>query len=171
MTWTGQTFNVGQTLTAAQMTNLQADITAVMNGDSNAPRMQTAGIATGAITIAKMSLNSVGTSELTINAVTLVKMSNSSVDTAELVAAAVGRSQIANSTTTSAGTITSNNFRDFNLNDWALFPMIHVSGAGTPRLLPTGTDGGSAAAPRFAIRNLSGDSVAYDVDHRWIIAA
>ena len=37
MTWTGQSFSVGQELTAAQMTNLQADITAVMNQDSGAP--------------------------------------------------------------------------------------------------------------------------------------
>jgi hypothetical protein len=37
MTWTGQSFSVGQILTAAQMTNLQADITALANGDSGAP--------------------------------------------------------------------------------------------------------------------------------------
>lgn len=33
MTWTGQSFSVGQILTAAQMNNLQADITAHANGD------------------------------------------------------------------------------------------------------------------------------------------
>lgn len=37
MAWTGQTFAVGQILTAAQMTNLQNDITALANGDSGAP--------------------------------------------------------------------------------------------------------------------------------------
>ena len=39
MTWTGQSFSVGQELTAAQMTNLQADITAAFNGDSVAPEL------------------------------------------------------------------------------------------------------------------------------------
>jgi len=38
MAWTGQTFSVGQILTAAQMSNLQADITAQANGDAGAPR-------------------------------------------------------------------------------------------------------------------------------------
>jgi len=37
MTWTGKTFNVGDILTAAQMNNLQADITAQANGDAGAP--------------------------------------------------------------------------------------------------------------------------------------
>lgn len=40
MTWTGQTFSVGQQLTAAQMNNLQADITAVANQDSGAPTVK-----------------------------------------------------------------------------------------------------------------------------------
>ena len=37
MTWTGQNFNVGQVLTAAQMNNLQSDITAAFNKDAGAP--------------------------------------------------------------------------------------------------------------------------------------
>lgn len=37
MTWTGQNFTVGQQLSAAQMNNVQADITAVMDQDPGAP--------------------------------------------------------------------------------------------------------------------------------------
>ena len=37
MVWTGQTFTVGQVLTANQMNNLQNDITALANADSGAP--------------------------------------------------------------------------------------------------------------------------------------
>ena len=37
MAWTGQTFTVGQILTANQMNNLQADITALANADTGAP--------------------------------------------------------------------------------------------------------------------------------------
>lgn len=47
MAWTGQTFSVGQILTAAQMNNLQADITALANGDSGAPSIQSAALDTG----------------------------------------------------------------------------------------------------------------------------
>ena len=46
MTWTGQAFGVGQVLTAAQMTNLQADITALANGDAGAPAIARKAIAT-----------------------------------------------------------------------------------------------------------------------------
>lgn len=50
MTWTGQTFNVGQILTAAQMNNMQADITAVANGDAGAPPIVDAALGTTATT-------------------------------------------------------------------------------------------------------------------------
>lgn len=60
MTWTGQTFSVGQILTAAQMNNLQADITAQANGDSGAPKQQTAGIADAAITPIKLAAPATG---------------------------------------------------------------------------------------------------------------
>jgi len=39
MTWTGQSFSVGQILTAAQMTNLQNDISAIPNKDAGAPQL------------------------------------------------------------------------------------------------------------------------------------
>lgn len=45
MAWTGKTFNVGDILTAAQMNNLQADITAQANADSGAPAQQNASLA------------------------------------------------------------------------------------------------------------------------------
>lgn len=64
MVWTGQSFSVGQVLTAAQMTNLQADITALANGDSGAPAIQTAAYGTGSVDQAALGANSVGQSEV-----------------------------------------------------------------------------------------------------------
>jgi hypothetical protein len=59
MTWTGQTFTAGQILTASQMNLLQADITAQANGDSGAPKNQTASIANNAVTTAKIAANAI----------------------------------------------------------------------------------------------------------------
>lgn len=39
MAWTGQSFSVGQILTAAQMTNLQTDITAAFGKEAGAPQL------------------------------------------------------------------------------------------------------------------------------------
>lgn len=58
MTWTGQTFSVGQVLTAAQMTNLQSDITALANGDSGAPKIQAAALDASIVSSAKVALTS-----------------------------------------------------------------------------------------------------------------
>ena len=54
MTWTGQSFSVGQVLTSAQMNNLQADITALANGDAGAPSIVQA--AMGAASIGQAEL-------------------------------------------------------------------------------------------------------------------
>lgn len=64
MTWTGQTFTVGQILTAAQMNNLQADITAMANGDAGAPKIQTAAIDDAAVTTAKIADGDVTSAKL-----------------------------------------------------------------------------------------------------------
>lgn len=64
MTWTGQTFSVGQILTAAQLNNLQADITAQANGDSGAPTNQTASYASGSVDQAAIGASAVGQGEL-----------------------------------------------------------------------------------------------------------
>jgi hypothetical protein len=94
--------------------------------------------------------------------------SNLTIDTAIIAAAAIGRSQIANSTTTSAGSLSSSSSVNINLNDWALFPMVHAS-ATDCRMSGNSVDGTSAANPRFALR--SNGAATWDVDHRWIIAA
>ena len=59
MTWTGQTFSVGQVLTAAQMTNLQADITAAFDKDAGAPVL-----ANNYVTQAMIDSSAVGQGEL-----------------------------------------------------------------------------------------------------------
>jgi len=95
------------------------------------------------------------------------------VDTTQIAAAAVGRIEIANSTTTSAGTINPGTVLDFNLNDWALFPMIHHTQTARQQWISGAlSDGIGAVQPRFSITNDHNSvSITYDVDHRWIIAA
>jgi len=44
MAWTDLNFTVGQVLTAAQMNNLVANLTAMMDGDSGAPRLKPAAV-------------------------------------------------------------------------------------------------------------------------------
>ena len=116
------------------MTNLQADITAVMNQDSGAPVPTTDFI----------SLAS------------------------QIAAAVVGRSEIANSTTTSAGVAGAPT--NITLNNWALFPMIHVSSPENTKVTGHGTDGGSASSPRLGFYDGVGGGT-YDLDHRWILTA
>ena len=100
-------------------------------------------------------------------------LNNHPWDTADIAAAAIGRSQIANSTTTSAGTLNTDSSVDITLNDWALFPMIHITT--NIRECAIGghaADGGSASAPRFQLLNWSsGNNESYDIDHRWLLAA
>ena len=100
-------------------------------------------------------------------------LNNHPWDTADIAAAAIGRSQLANSTTTSAGTVSNGSSISITLNDWALFPMIHMqqSGGQLSFLAGNETDGGSASSPRFTLVNNDGANKTYDVDHRWIIAA
>lgn len=69
MAWTGQTFSVGQILTAAQMTNLQNDITALANGDAGAPAIQTAAYGAGSVDAAAIGAGEVGQSEVAASAI------------------------------------------------------------------------------------------------------
>jgi len=73
MTWTGQSFTVGQVLTAAQMNNLQADITALANGDSGAPEIIRAALKTNTGTTAG-TLSSFSKVNITLNAYSFFPM-------------------------------------------------------------------------------------------------
>lgn len=64
MAWTGQSFVLNQILTSTQMNNVQGDITAQANGDSGAPKQQTAGIADGAVNEDKIASGAVHQAEL-----------------------------------------------------------------------------------------------------------
>jgi len=69
MTWTALTFSYGSTLTSTKMTQLQANITAMCNGDSGAPQVQTAGIADAAVTNAKIGSLAISQSQLASSSV------------------------------------------------------------------------------------------------------
>lgn len=101
--------------------------------------------------------------------VTLAKMASGSVDTAQIVAAAIGRSEIANATATTAGSLSEFGSVNISLNDWALFPMIHTTTANAA-VTGNSTDG-SASSPRFRFGPAGAAAQTYDVDHRYIISA
>lgn len=50
-------FSYGSKLTSAQMQNLRDNLTAIANGDSGAPQIQTAAIANNAVTYGKLAYN------------------------------------------------------------------------------------------------------------------
>jgi len=90
MVWTGQTFAVGQILTAAQMTNLQNDITAAFAKDTGAPVL-----ANDYVTNAMIATNAVNADSITAGAVGTSEIATSGVAAAEIAAGAVGTSEIA----------------------------------------------------------------------------
>ena len=87
------------------------------------------------------------------------------IRSAALGAGAVGRAELASSTTTSAGSMGSPT--NFNLNNWALYPMIHATNPTGHLMIANSVDGNSAANPRFGLSTAGSSN--YDVDHRWII--
>lgn len=148
MTWTGQSFSVGQVLTAAQMNNLQADITAVMNQDSGAPAPTTDFISSS------------------------TQLAAGVVDTDELAAGAVQRAKIQTGTVTLSGTVAGNSTVGITMNAYAFFPMIHATqpGDGSTFVIGHVTDGASADNPRFTLAKSGAYSSSYDVDYRYIDA-
>lgn len=55
MAWTSLSFAYGSVLTSTKMTQLYDNLTALANGDSGAPKVQTAGLATSCVTGAKVA--------------------------------------------------------------------------------------------------------------------
>ena len=136
-------------ITTGLMTKLRDNPVAITEGSAGAPNIQTAAIANDAITAAKIPANE--------------------IDTSEIAAAAIGQSQIANNTTTQAGSLGSNSYKYFSLNNWALFPSVYSDDADV-KMVVHDTDG-APGSPRFGIKNEAGSTTNWDVDHRAIIAA
>lgn len=153
MTWTGQNFSVGQILTAPQMNNLQADITAHANGDSGAPKQQTDGIADGAVTNVNMADNAVGQSE----------MRNS----------AIGRAELKSTTATQSVGPSSNGYTEISLTGsnytmfWTLGAHsdiavgVDVDDVVEGVILGAHNDGGYAAKVAMALVGSSGGNNVY----------
>ena len=143
MTWTGQSFSVGQVLTAAQMTNLQADITAAMAGDSGAPRLVNAAVdAAAAIAGSKINLSG-----------------------------SIVRGDLSTGTSGLSGSLTALSTLPVPMTAYSFFPMIHSAGGGDMRMIGHGTDGGSADSPRFSIYNAdTSNTYSYDIDWRYVAA-
>lgn len=86
MAWTALTFAFGSTLTSTKMTQMQDNFTAVANGDSGAPNIQTAGIANLAVTAAKLASSSVEEAKLAASSVAQSKLKSTTGDVTVAVA-------------------------------------------------------------------------------------
>lgn len=74
MAWTILSYSFGSLLTATKMTQLYDNITAVANGDTGAPKIQTAGIADNAITTAKILDGAITPAKLDASLIPLSKL-------------------------------------------------------------------------------------------------
>jgi len=93
---------------------------------------------------------------------------------AAMAANAVLQAKIKTTTVSLAGSISTATYTEITLSPYSFFPMIHTeAGDNNLRGDVRGhiTDGASADNSRFALYNGNGDSVAYDVDYRYIQAS
>ncbi len=143
MAWTGQSFSVGQILTAAQMTNLQSDITAVMDKAPGAPVLANNYVVTGmyavgsvnttalsdnSVTSSKISPESVIESKIGVSAVTQTKIASSSVGTSEIINSNVTEEKL--ETAVSARLVTNGDSHNHSGGDGDSIPFSSITGAG-----------------------------------------
>lgn len=74
MAWTILSYSFGSLLTATKMTQLYDNLTAIANGDTGAPKVQTAGIADNAVTTIKISDGAITTAKLDASLIPLSKL-------------------------------------------------------------------------------------------------
>ena len=82
MAWTvisDATLEVGKALRALTVRNLRDNISAVANGEAGAPQIQTAAIATGAVTTAKIAVGNVTTDRIAAGNVTTDRIATGAV--------------------------------------------------------------------------------------------
>lgn len=149
MAWTSLSFGVGSLLTSAKMTQLYDNITATANGDSGAPEIVAAALASNSVTTAKITDANVTTAKIADGNVTTAKIQsggvtsdkilNGTVDTVDLAddcisydkvdLYAVGASQL--KTSQSFVTITgTSGIRTLPGGEYGFYPRVSSSAAG-----------------------------------------
>ena len=98
MPWTNLSFPFGTVLTSAQMTNLFNNFAAVANGDTGAPRIQTAAIQDSAITTAKIADGNVTFSDLAQPCVSSANIFDLNVTNTKLASNSITSSKIVDRT-------------------------------------------------------------------------
>lgn len=119
----GSEIDVDSPITESLFTRLRDNPIAISEGSSGAPQIQTAAIATSAVTEAKLATDSVTAAKLATDSVTADKIAADAVTASEIAANAVGSSEIANGAVhqaeldTSTGSVSSSsaNFVNFTL--------------------------------------------------------
>jgi len=173
MAWTGQSFSVGQVLTAAQMNNLQADITALANGDAGAPDIVEAALA--AVVSAQLVTNgdshnhsggdgaSIPYSGMSFsNNIVASDLAANAVGQSEIGANAVGQSEIKD--TSGIVSNTGNTFVRFTLpgGAYGFYPRVKASIASStqePLVRISAPSGSSPSTSYTTIISLSNEEV------------
>ena len=125
----------------------------------------------GTIGPANLAADAVETAKILDANVTGDKLATNAVTNSKIGSGAVQRAELGTLTATEAGSISSGTVKEITLNSYSFFPMIHVSSnISGSYMAGNDTDGASADAPRFALGNVTGGSITYDVDHRYVQA-
>lgn len=119
MTWVdlSSAFSYGSKLTSTQMQNLRDNITALANGDSGAPELQTAAYADDSVTNAKLGPLAIDTAEI----------ANSAVTTAKIAAANVNTTRLKTGSGNTSGSLSAGSSVNIQMQDYCFFPLIWVS--------------------------------------------
>lgn len=144
MTWTAFTFTAGDILTATQLNNLSANVTAQANGDASAP------------------------------ANVLASMASNSVDSDQLVAASVNQGELATAQgeVSGAGTGAFGTLMTLPGGEYGFYPEVRSSTASsTYQFLITGSTGITSYFTRITTIRNTGSSGSGFARHRYITAS
>jgi hypothetical protein len=188
MTWVnlGASFSYGATLTSTQMQNLRDNIAAMANGDSGAPLVQEAAIATGAVTENKIgsgavtsgklgsgaALANIGAGGLTSgylgSGAALANIGTGGMDgSTYLTDATVSNAKLKTSTGSTSGTLAPAAYILIAMQDYCFFPNI---GGANNYVLPY-SYGSSDYIGRFGIYNGTGGNQNYSAFWRYVTAS
>lgn len=164
MTWIdlSSAFAYGSQLTSTQMQQLRDNITALANGDSGAPAIQTAALDSLSITTAKIAGSAVTTAKIADGDVTEAKINNG----------AVTRNKLSTGTSSASGSISSGGYNVITMHDYTFFPTLEGNDSSNPKgtfvTFLYSTAGGYAG--KFVVNNEQGGTAYYAIYWRYITA-
>jgi hypothetical protein len=121
-------FGFGTQLTSAQQQNLRDNITALANGDSGAPSIQTAAIGDLQVTAGKIATGTITTLQMGTASVDSDELATDSVITVKILDANVTLNKLKNANTSASGTISAGGSVNVTLNAYSHYPVVDKTG-------------------------------------------